>query len=89
MMRTSLYLPPALHERLRIAGRQEKQAVSTLIRDLLDTALAAQENVRLDRMYKELSELSGAGEAGVRDTSTTLDETLYGENGAWRGDVEM
>jgi hypothetical protein len=39
-------------------------------------------------MYKELSKLSGAGKAGIRDASTTIDKTLYGENGAWRGNVK-
>jgi hypothetical protein len=32
-------------------------------------------------MYKVLRKLEGVGEPGVTDTSTTIDETLYGEKG--------
>ncbi len=85
MMRTSLYLPPVLHERLRIVSRQTRQPVSHLVRQLLDKALAIEEKARLEHMYKELSKLHGACKEKITDASTTIDEVLYGEQGAWRG----
>ena len=42
---------------------------------------------RLDRMYKVLKEMEGIGDPDITDASTTINETLYGENGAWRGDA--
>ena len=36
-------------------------------------------------MYKVLDEMNGAGDPTLVDTSTTIDDVLYGENGAWRG----
>ena len=39
----------------------------------------------ISRVYEGLRELDGAGEHGITDASTTIDEVLYGENGAWRG----
>jgi len=42
----------------------------------------------LKRMYDDLAELEGVGDPGITDASTTIDETLYGEHGAWRGQDE-
>lgn len=40
----------------------------------------------LDRIYKGLNKMEGmAGQPSVTDASSTIDEVLYGENGAWRG----
>ena len=36
-------------------------------------------------MYAELKKLKGAGKANVTDLSLTMNEVLYGEQGAWRG----
>ncbi len=85
MMRTSVYLPPALLERLRIASRQRRQPVSMVVRNLLDQSLTQDERARREQMYKELRKLDGACKVHVTDASTTIDEALYGENGAWRG----
>jgi len=40
---------------------------------------------RISRVYEGLRELDGVGEHGITDASETIDEVLYGENGAWRG----
>ena len=45
----------------------------------------AQEQMGLKRMYGNLMKLQGLGSKDVRDGSTTIDEVLYGEHGAWRG----
>jgi len=85
MLRTSLYLPTTLHQRLLVASKQEKKSLSELVKELLDKALAASEEKKLQRMYEGLKALGGFGPKGIRDASTTIDKVLYGENGAWRG----
>jgi hypothetical protein len=55
---------------------------------LLDTALAAQEKIRVQRMYGELRKLDGASKLKIKDASTTINDVLYGEQGAWRGQRE-
>lgn len=85
MMRTSLYLPKPLYQQLEFAAKRRKTSVSQVTRELLQKALAANEDKALDRMYQAWNEVNGIGEAGITDASTTIDEVLYGENGAWRG----
>jgi hypothetical protein len=42
-------------------------------------------NVNLRRMYAGLFSLQGMCKDPITDASTTIDEVLYGEHGAWRG----
>jgi hypothetical protein len=85
MVRTSLYLPPALRYRLQLASQQKRKSVSALVVELIDKALAAREKARLDRMYAELDKLDEITVKGVM--LATIDETLYGDgpHAAWRG----
>jgi hypothetical protein len=85
MTRTSLYLPDTLHQRLMIAAKREGEPLSRLVRHLLNQALAKQEAGKLKQMYTTLKELDGIGGAEITDASTTIDEVLYGEHGAWKG----
>lgn len=39
----------------------------------------------MKKMYTVLDEMNGIRGAGIVDASTTIDEVLYGEQGAWRG----
>ena len=84
MFRTSLYLPTTLHQRLRVASKQEGKPLSRLVSELLDRALAAKEDHKLQHMYSGLQTRGGFGVKGVTDASTTINETLYGETGAWK-----
>jgi phage terminase large subunit-like protein len=85
MVRASFYLPDTLHQRLYLASKQMKKSVSQLAQELLDKALVIQEEAHTRRMYQELRKLHGIGPKGITDASTTLNEVLYGENGAWKG----
>jgi hypothetical protein len=84
MVRTSLVLPDTLHQRLLIFARQENIPISRFILDILDKALAAQEQARIKKMYQALDKLDGLGLAGVTDASATINQTLYGDHGAWQ-----
>ena len=81
--RTSLILPATLHQRLLISAQQEHKPISKLIREILDKALVTKENVRVKQMYNALDKLDSVGSKGVTNASTTINETLYGEHGAW------
>ena len=85
MTRTSFVLPDTLYHRLTIAAKQDGMTVSALMRKLLDKALTRQEEKRINHMYTVLKELDGIGGDTITDASTTIDEVLYGEKGAWRG----
>jgi len=88
MLRTSIYLPDALYERLRLASKQRKASISVLIRDLVDQGLQAKEHTQLKKIYTGLDRLWGTGNPRVTNASTTINETLYGDRGSWRGSGE-
>lgn len=88
MTRTSFILPDTLYQRLMIVAKQDGKSVSALMRELLDKALAKREEKRIKHMYSVLKELDGIGGNEITDASTTIDEVLYGEKGAWRGSGE-
>jgi hypothetical protein len=71
-----------------MAAENRSQTLSSIATDLIDRALTDQEEAHWQRIYGGLKRLKGSGSAGVTDASTTIDETLYGEQGAWQGDRE-
>jgi hypothetical protein len=85
MMRTSLYLPKPLYQQLEFTAKRRKTSVSQVARELLQKALAANKEKNLDQLYQAWDDVKGIGKDPITDTSTTIDEILYGENGAWRG----
>jgi hypothetical protein len=85
MMRASLYISNSLHQRLVLASKRKKTNISDLARQLLDKALALEEHYNTQQMYKELGKLDGFIKDPITNASTTIDEVLYGENGAWKG----
>jgi hypothetical protein len=84
MIRTSIFLPDTLHQRLLIASRWRNKSFSELVREILNKALVVDEDAQIKHMYQTLSKLEGLGEKGVTDASTTINETLYGEHGVWK-----
>jgi hypothetical protein len=85
MIRTTLTLPENLHQRLVITSRQEGKNFSEAVRDLLSLAYTIQRKGQVKRIFQGLRELDGIGDAAITNASTTIDEVLYGERGAWRG----
>lgn len=85
MTRTTISLPDELYQRLVITAQMQDKSTAELMRELLQKAIMHQEKKQLDKLYQGLSELKGLGGAGVTDASTTIDETLYGKQGAWKG----
>lgn len=84
MIRTTLYLPEDLHGRLKVASQTRNTSVSQLAQSLLETGLKPIEAEQTRSMYAALNQLKGIGQAPTADVAATIDETLYGEQGAWR-----
>ena len=85
MIRSSLTLSPAMHQRLLLGARQKKLTMTDYIRKLIAQSLAVEEDDRTTLMYQDLADIKKLGFKAGPNASTTIDETLYGENGAWRG----
>lgn len=83
--RTTITLHPAVFERAKRMSREQGKTMSELIETSLRGLLHQWEANRLKRTYTALKALDGAGEKGITDASTTIDELLYGLNGAWKG----
>ncbi len=81
-MKTTISLPNPLHQRLTLAAKAEQKSLTLLVQELLDEALAIQEQERLDRMYATLGKLRGIAKTDSPDISSTIDEMLYGAHGA-------
>ena len=87
-VRTTLMMPPALLERLKLFSRHEGKSMSEVVVQGVRHVLDEHEAARLERMYQALFALKGIIKEPMTDASTTIDETLYGENGVWKGQRE-
>ncbi len=85
MIRTTVLLPPALHQDIVITSRQEGKGMTVIVRELLDQALEMRSQLRLQRVYDALDHLSGSGPKGITDTSKSINDIVYGAHGAWKG----
>jgi hypothetical protein len=86
MIRTSIVLPPALHQQLSALARQEGKKLSEFVREQLGRFVVEQRESQLDQMYAGIRQMKGLAKDDVTDASQTIDEVLYGENGSWRGE---
>lgn len=64
-------------------------SMSKYAEKVLDEALAREEQGALDTVYAETEKLIGAFKSDDPHLSSTIDEILYGENGAWQGTEPM
>jgi predicted DNA-binding protein len=83
--RATFTIDLGLLERLRLFAKEEKRPISDVVEEGIQKVISEQEAKRLDRMYAALDKLEGIGDLDITDASTTIDEVLYGENGAWKG----
>ncbi len=87
MIRATFYFSETLQQRLKSASKKHKKSVSKLAQELLDQALATDEQTQLDMMYQALQSIIGVGKDVGNPQS--VNEILYGENGAWRGSMPL
>ncbi len=86
MIRTTIALPEPLYHHLIVTAKAERTSVAALVRELLSKTLITREEKQLDRVYQGLAQLQGIGSQDITDASTTINELLYGHQGAWRAD---
>ena len=84
-VRTTIYLPQSLHQRLRIVSKRKKKSVSDLVRGAINKALIEEEDAQRDRIFTAMEKMTGICKDPVTDASSTINEVLYGEKGAWQG----
>ena len=84
-IRTTILMPPSLLKRLKLFAHDQRRPVSEIVAIAVRQVIETNDQSRLERMYKGLFALAGAGTKGVTDASSTIDETLYGADGAWKG----
>ena len=88
MLRTTFYLPEDLHNRFKSVSKRQQKSASELLRDILKRELPHLEQANGADAYVAFEKLKGIAGSDEKDASTTIDELLYGEKGAWRGSGE-
>lgn len=84
-VRTSITLPVDLLHRLRQTATATNSTFSDVVRTLLEQGVVFQEKATLANTYAALNNVIGISDADISDASVKINETLYGENGAWKG----
>jgi len=83
--KTTLTFTPSFQELLKRVSEELNTSMSQFVEDELGKVLKEKEQSKLKHMYSVLRKVRGSGNPGITDASSTIDETLYGENGAWKG----
>jgi hypothetical protein len=84
-IKTTLTFSPSFLQRVKTIAHKRKWSMSRVIENDLNTFHENREQQELDKMYATLRKWQGSSSADITDASQTIDETLYGENGVWRG----
>jgi len=85
MMRTSLVLPPVLFQQLEHLAHKRGKSFSVFIREALTHYVRVDSKRGLQATYDALWQMEGTVQSDNTNASTTVDDILYGEKGAWRG----
>jgi len=83
-MRTSITYLESLLYKFKVVLAKEHKSLTAFVVEQIEKAVSAREQVWIHKTYKALDSMNGVGPTGPTDLSSTIDETLYGEKGAWR-----
>ena len=84
-IRTTILMRPGLFRRLKLFSQEQRKPMSEIVDAGVSQVIEADDQLRLERLYKGLFTLAGTGKRGITDASSTIDEFLFGDNGAWKG----
>lgn len=84
-VKTTLSFSAGFLQRIRTMARERRWSMSRVIEVDLNSHFEEQEKQRLEKMYAALRKWQGSGSPDVSDASQTIDETLYGAGGVWKG----
>lgn len=85
MIRTTITMPISLHQRLLWASKIENKSITKLAQELLSLGLADREKKKTAVRHTLLASLIGISKGNDQHLSESIDEILYGKNGAWQG----
>ncbi len=85
MTRISITLPTSLSQTLQQEARQRETSVSDLIRTVMSRHFFSAKILQRERSLAALQQMAEQALAGGERLSESVDEVLYGEHGAWRG----
>jgi hypothetical protein len=71
-----------------MTSKHEGIGLSNLIRKVVEDWLETRRLEQLAHTYEGLDRFRGKGKAGITNASTTIDATLYGDDGGWKGHDE-
>lgn len=80
-VRTQVYLPENLYNKLRLRARSTGKSMAEQIRESIEQYLAKAEDRTVPVPDDPIWKLQGGIESGVGDLSTRHDEYLYGRDG--------
>ena len=84
IMRICITFPKPLLYRLKVVLAKAQKSLTDFVVAQIMKAVTAREQARIHKTYQALENMLGHGPKGPTDTASTIDETLYGEKGAWR-----
>lgn len=88
MIRTTINLPVQLHHELQFVAKGQNATLAHLVRRILEREMAQQKEQRMRMIYQSLQSVKGIGRNERTDVSTTINDLLYGPDGAWKGQDE-
>jgi hypothetical protein len=84
-IKTTVTFSPAFLERLKAVAQERRSSVSRLIEEELTNLLREREERQLRKMYASIRKWQGSGSPGITDASQTIDVSIYGAKGDWKG----
>ena len=88
MNKITLPLSALLHQRLIQTSKAEKKSLAALVREILNIGLVNKEASRIEQSYEALDKMIGIYKDDDPNLASSVDEILYDENGAWKGNHE-
>lgn len=88
LIRTTVAFQPSLLQRLKIFAEKRGKTVTEIVEASTREYIEKQEQPQIDQLYQGLFELAGMCKEPVENASTSIDDLLYGDNGAWKGENE-
>ena len=88
MQNFTIRLPHSSRTRLKQFAIAAGKDSSSYARELLDDALSNQRKQDAQEAHKAIAKITGTHKGKITDASTTINQTLYGEKGAWASQDE-
>jgi len=79
MLRTSITLPPNLHQKVLLSAKAQGKSMVQVIRELLAESLVKKENANVKQAYKAIDKIVGVCKDDATDTASSINKTLYGK----------